>query len=95
MKFPGRLTHLLVFAAMLTGTRLGHAQGGAVPAADPNLAHPTSVVTARRDGYTIAGLVTHLQGAKTFKHGIALFSRLSGHHETQGGERTAPGSRPG
>jgi len=78
MNFPSRLTHLLVFAAMLTGIRLGHAQGGAVPAADPNLAHPTSVVTARRDGYTISGLVTHLQGAKTFKHGIALFPGYPG-----------------
>jgi len=70
MNFPGRLTHLVVFAAMLAGIRLGYAQGGP---ADPNLAHPTSVVTAKRDGYTISGLVTHLQGAKTFKHGIALF----------------------
>lgn len=70
MNFPGRLTQLLVFAAMLTGIRLGYAQGGP---ADPNLAHPTSVVTAQRDGYTISGLVTHLQGAKAFKHGIALF----------------------
>ncbi len=78
MNFPGRLTHLLVFTAMLAGIRLGHAQGGAVPAADANLAHPTSVVTARRDGYTIAGLVTHLQGAKTFKHGIALFPGYPG-----------------
>jgi hypothetical protein len=42
-------------------------------ATDPNLAHPTQVVTVKRDGYTIAGLVTHLAGAKGFKYGVALF----------------------
>jgi hypothetical protein len=31
------------------------------------------VVTANREGYTIAGLVTHLEDAKAFKYGIALF----------------------
>jgi pimeloyl-ACP methyl ester carboxylesterase len=70
-----RVTQLLVLAAMLAGIRLGYAQGGP---ADPNLAHPTSVVTAKRDGYTISGLVTHLEGAKTFKHGIALFPGYPG-----------------
>jgi hypothetical protein len=40
---------------------------------DPNLANPTRMVTAKRDGYTIAGLVTHLEGAKAFKYGVALF----------------------
>lgn len=49
---------------------------GALPAhaqRDPNLAHPTQIVTVQRDGYTIAGLVTHLEGPQAFKHGIALF----------------------
>lgn len=41
--------------------------------ADPNMVNPTRVVTVKRDGYTIAGLVTHLEGAKAFKYGIALF----------------------
>ncbi len=45
---------------------------------DPNLAHPNSVVTAQRDGYTIAGLVTHLRDVKLFKHGIALFPGYPG-----------------
>jgi pimeloyl-ACP methyl ester carboxylesterase len=36
------------------------------------------VVTIKRDGYTIAGLVTHLQGAKGFRHGVALFPGLPG-----------------
>lgn len=43
------------------------------PATDPNLAHPTEVLAAKRDGYAIAGLVTHLEGAKAFKYGVALF----------------------
>ena len=44
------------------------------PANDPNLANPTQIVTAQREGYTVAALVTHLASAKTgFKHGIALF----------------------
>jgi hypothetical protein len=45
---------------------------------DPNLKHPTFIVTAVRDGYTIAGLATHLAGAKTFKYGIALFPGYPG-----------------
>lgn len=51
-----------------------------LPAAesDPNLSHPTSVVTVERDGYTISGLVTYLQGARTFKHGVALFPGYPG-----------------
>jgi hypothetical protein len=40
---------------------------------DPNLAHPTHVVTVSFKGYTVAGLVTYLKDAKAFKHGIALF----------------------
>lgn len=64
---------VLFVAYLLTCAPLAHAQAGAAPAADANLAHPNDVVTARRDGYTISGLVTHLQGAQTFKHGIVLF----------------------
>ena len=40
---------------------------------DSNLVNPTQIVTAKRDGYTISGLVTHLEGAKGFKYGVALF----------------------
>ncbi len=48
--------------------------GGAhAQTADPSMANPTSIVTAKRNGYTIAGLVTHLEGAKAFKYGVALF----------------------
>jgi hypothetical protein len=32
-----------------------------------------SIVTAKREGYSIAALVMHAEGAKAFKHGIALF----------------------
>jgi hypothetical protein len=45
---------------------------------DPNLAYPTQIVTVKRDGYTVAGLVTHLQGAKEFKYGVALFPGYPG-----------------
>jgi len=57
-------------AMMLAG--IGNASGQDA-ATDPNLAHPTQVVTVKRDGYTITGLVTHLEGAKAFKYGVALF----------------------
>jgi hypothetical protein len=62
---------VLSVGLLLPGIRLAHAQAG--PASDPNLAHPNRVVAVERKGYTIAGLVTHLEGAKAFKHGIALF----------------------
>jgi hypothetical protein len=42
-------------------------------ATDPNLANPTQLVTVKRDGYTIAAMVTHLESAKNFKYGVALF----------------------
>jgi len=57
-------------AAMLSGVGNAGAQN---PAKDPNLAHPTQLVTVKRDGYTIAGLVTHRAGAKGFRYGVALF----------------------
>ena len=53
---------------LLAGSHLGFAG-----AADPNLEHPTHLVTVARDGYSIAGIATHLEGASKFKHGIALF----------------------
>ena len=55
---------------LTTGAQLAHAQAGAK---DPNLAHPTQVVTVKREGYTVSALVTHLQVAKSFKYAIALF----------------------
>lgn len=45
-----------------------------VRAADPNLAHPTRIISVPRDGYTIAGMVAHVEGATKFKYGIALFA---------------------
>lgn len=62
----------LLLALLLAGARSAPAQPGAAPG-DPNLANPHRVVTVARDGHTIAGLVTHLGGAKTFKYAIALF----------------------
>jgi hypothetical protein len=39
--------------------------------ADPNLAHPHEVLTVKRDGYSIAGLVSYSSGKET--RGVALF----------------------
>jgi predicted esterase len=47
--------------------------GAAEKGGDPNFAHPNQVVTVAREGYSIAGLVTHAQVGKTFKYGVALF----------------------
>ena len=60
----------LVVALLLAGGRLAHAQTGG---RDPNLTNPHVVVTVERQGYTIAGMVTHLPGAKAFRYGVALF----------------------
>jgi len=68
-----RLQAGALLLALLAGARPGPAQ-----AADPNLAHPTSLITVERKGYTIAGLATHLEGAKSFKFGIALFPGYPG-----------------
>lgn len=61
---------LIPLTLAISGTHMARAQGAA---SDPNLAHPTQIVTAKRDGYTIAGLVTHLEGAKAIRYGVALF----------------------
>jgi len=42
-------------------------------AAEASSEHPTHLVTLTRDGYTISGMVSHIEGAAKFKHGIALF----------------------
>ncbi|MSQ64273.1 MAG: hypothetical protein EXR33_10670 [Betaproteobacteria bacterium] len=63
----------LIFSSiviLLGSTAFVHAQRVET---DPNLAHPTQIVTVNREGYTIAGLVTHIEGAKAFKYGVALF----------------------
>ena len=61
---------LLALGLLLALGGFAHAQPGG---SDPNLVNPHVVVTAQRQGYTIAGMVTHLAGAKAFKYGIALF----------------------
>jgi pimeloyl-ACP methyl ester carboxylesterase len=63
---------MLLLSLLLAVARLATAQPGAAPN-DPNFANPHRVVTVARDGHTIAGLVTHLDGAKTFKYAVALF----------------------
>lgn len=69
---------ILLMLALLTSGRHGHAQTEPAPDADPNLAHPNYVVVVNRDGYTIAGLVTHLPDAQVFKYAIALFPGYPG-----------------
>lgn len=51
----------------------GLARAGERPA-DPNLADPTELVAVARGGYTISALVSHRDGAKAYRHGIALFA---------------------
>lgn len=74
-----RLQFFVFFVALLLASiQLGHAQAGSSPAADATLSHATQVVTIQRNGYTISGLVTHLQSAKTFKYAVALFPGYPG-----------------
>jgi hypothetical protein len=65
----GLRSSLIALALLLGGIGCALAQRGG----DDNLANPTQLVTVKRDGYSIAALVTHLEGAKGFKYGIALF----------------------
>jgi hypothetical protein len=60
-------------AAPLVAAWLAAAGVACAQPADPNLAHPNYVINVARDGYTIAGLVTHLKDATRVKHGVALF----------------------
>jgi len=71
--FKARFLAVIVsITVLLICVRPANGQAGS-PTPDANLANPTQVVTVKRDGYTVAGLVTHLQGVKTFKHAVALF----------------------
>jgi pimeloyl-ACP methyl ester carboxylesterase len=67
------LSVALAFA--LGGSAVVRAQN---TSSDPNLANPTQIVTVKREGYTIAGLVTHLEGIKKFRYGVALFPGYPG-----------------
>jgi hypothetical protein len=60
----------LACALVLEANAVAHAQNAAT---DPNFANPTQLVTVKRDGYAVTGMVTHLEGAKGFKYGVALF----------------------
>jgi len=71
----------LVLAAIAALALPAHGQGRQ----DPNLAHPHEVLTVKRDGYTIAGLVAFSK-AESPKYGIALFPGL---HEVPYGEIAA------
>jgi pimeloyl-ACP methyl ester carboxylesterase len=62
-----RLASLAV--ALLVAAGAAFAQS----AKDPNFALPNEVVTVQRDGYSISGLATHLEGPARFRYGVALF----------------------
>jgi hypothetical protein len=64
---------LLLGAGMFAVPPPAWAQGSAAAGADPNSALGNEVLTVARGDYSIAGLVTRLPQAQTFKHGIALF----------------------
>lgn len=70
---------VLAIAVLLSSTlQLAYGQSSEVLGGDRNLAHTNHVVTAAVEGYTIAGLVTHLRDAKAFKYGLALFPGYPG-----------------
>jgi hypothetical protein len=64
-----RAADTMLLAAALAFVAPARAQN----ASDPNLAFPNAVVTAQRDGYTIAGLATHVEGRTQFRYGVAIF----------------------
>jgi hypothetical protein len=68
-----RLLTLALVLLLQPALRPTHAQSEAAPAADPNLAHPTQLVTVAIQSYTISGLVSHRSDAKNLKYGVALF----------------------
>lgn len=73
-----RFLPMAVAVLLLSSPELGYGQNTGAPAGDPNLSHPTQIVTVTAQGYTIAGLVTHLREPKAFKHGVALFPGAPG-----------------
>ncbi len=79
-------TLLLVAPMLMTPEGAVHGQGQK----DANLANPHEIVTVKRDGYTISGLATHLQGRSTFKSGIALFPGHPGIMKIQSGPDGTP-----
>jgi hypothetical protein len=72
-KLPRLLAGACGVLLALLALQPGHAQPGDGARTDPNLSHPTEVVTVAVQNYAIAGLVTHLKDAKSLKYGIALF----------------------
>lgn len=73
MRMTVRLAMAVLALLGLAASGPGIAQGRSGTEADPNLQHPNVLVTAQREGYTIAGLVAHRAGLTRFRHGVALF----------------------
>jgi hypothetical protein len=72
-----RVISILTLCAGLS-VQPAYGQSADTPGGDPNLSHPSQVVTVAAQGYTISGLVTHLRDAKAFKYGVALFPGYPG-----------------
>jgi hypothetical protein len=68
------VTHLLLcITILLASVPAVQAQTGVAGPEDPNSVLTNTVLTVPLQGYSIAGLVTHVPDAKAFKYGIALF----------------------
>ena len=74
----------------IAGLLLAALCGAAQAQQDANLVHPHEVLTVKRDGYTIAALVTHAQGRQSFRHGVALFPGHPGIMKIAAGADGAP-----
>jgi len=77
-KCPSRFPAAAFVVLLVSTLQLASGQTADAPGGDPKLSHPNDVVTVAAQGYTIAGLVTHLREAKAFKHGVALFPGYPG-----------------
>jgi len=68
-----QLAAIVCAVALSSAPQRGYAQSEDAPLTDPNLSHPTQLVTVAVQNYTVSGLVTHLKDATNLKYGIALF----------------------
>lgn len=71
----GQASHLAIICSvgLIAGLPPVHAQTGASTPDDPTRLLTNTVLEVPLKDYSIAGLVTHLPAAKTFRYGIALF----------------------
>ena len=63
----------ILILGLIVGLPAAYAQATAAASVDPNSPATSVVLTVPLKDYSIAGLVSHLPQAKTFRYGIALF----------------------